>query len=785
MPVKARMTVADGPDTASSHHQRPLNQRFMALTSASLPALPKLDKNQFIDAYLQAQKAHAKSYAEEGRSLSSSWDIQTTPQKPSAAVSSGSHNVGFATPILRARTPRPVNAEASKKENIPSKSANKPATRPVPSADKKKPKVNDEPDKTSKFQKSKKRAGPESEPDEDQVARLLERRERKRVKRAIVQPKEASEHDTASSNGNPKSKRTKAKGKKPKVPSGFALMHGFTATNVGKNRLTLKPPSNVGVFKKGKASFNAKIKAKPKGHKTQHFSEFGFLNNTKKATGHVTSDSSSASGSESSATSAQEIPKPKKKAVAQKSRQAIIHTVPRHSSDLSKKTASGKRPIAESEIWDIESHASEKKNLRRQKTQSVEETSVIHVPGTVLMDARMPAWSERVARAAEVDAGEIPDAIVIPSSPSLRPSQSASQVQPLIQPKRTEVASQYFPAVKQAPATHSTPQPPPPVKPVPSPDPEAVEPQLQPPPIPPISSDSNVFVPPTHFAVPPRNRVFANHFLSVRQDSNLYLSTLIPVAPQDLEDLDHYASTLDCFETFESGFCPDEFALQYSVAGEPALDDDTQLGHYVSHGGDWDDTPTPAIDGWLDNYDEEDHHHHESPVPYENAFADPEYMDAIGEEDEYLEPGYKGPSYGKCEADIFMDIVDEFGSNAGWEEATADSVYLNDSGYERIAIDYGYDALASDENGHQITEDAYDDQEFIGTSVRDDPGDITSECSDPASAYNARFTQGRALLLGLPVHDAGERISQPAPHFSTAEVDVVKALRGHWLPQRL
>jgi hypothetical protein len=111
---------------------------------------------------------------------------------------------------------------------------------------------------------------------------LLERRERKRIKRAIVQPKEPSEHGTASSNGDPKQrKRTKAKGKKSKVPSGFALMHGFTATNVGKNRLTvnvidcpyhinlngskLKPPSNVGVFKKGKASFNAKIKPKPKG----------------------------------------------------------------------------------------------------------------------------------------------------------------------------------------------------------------------------------------------------------------------------------------------------------------------------------------------------------------------------------------------------------------------------------------------------------------------------------------------------------------------------------------
>ncbi|KAJ7781317.1 hypothetical protein B0H16DRAFT_1497933 [Mycena metata] len=697
----------------------------MALTSASLPALPKLDKNQFIDSYLRGQKAHAKSYAEEGRSLSSSWHIHTTPQKP-AAVSSGSHNVGFATPILTARTPHPVNREASKKENIPSKSANK------PTADKK-PKANDVPDKV---QKSKKRARPESDPDEDQVARLLERRERKRVKRAIVQPKEPSEPDTASSNGNFKSKkRTKAKGKKPKVPAGFALMHGFTATNVGKNRLTLKPPSNVGVFKKGKASFNAKIKAKPKGHKTQHFSEFGFLNNTKKVADHVASDSSSASSSESSATSAQEIQKPKKKAVSQKSRQVAVA-----------KTASETHPTADSEIWDIESHASAKKKLRRQKTQSVEKTSAIQVAGTVVVDARMPAWSERVARAAEVDAGEIPDAIVIPSSPSLRPSQSASQVQPLVHPQRIEAASRYFPAVKQAPAIHSTPPPPPPVKPVPSPaeiDQDLLEPQLQPPPVHPVSSDLNVFVPPTHFAIPSRNRIFANQFLSVRQDTNLHLSTMIQAAPQDSEDRDQYASTLDCLETFELGFHPDKFAPQYSVDAEPAFYDDTQLGHYVSQSeGDWNDTPTPA-DGWLDNYDEEEHHD-EFSVPYENTFADPEYMDAIGEEDGYLEPGL-------CGIRILVP-------------ATADSVYLDNPGYEP---NYGHDAVAFDEDGHQIMEDAFDDQHTTG-----------SECSDPTSA-GARYSSA------LPFTDSGERLSQPAPHFSSAEVDVVKALRGHWLPQRL
>jgi hypothetical protein len=36
-----------------------------------------------------------------------------------------------------------------------------------------------------------------------------------------------------------RNKNDAKKEKKTKVPAGFALLHGFTATNVGKNRLTV------------------------------------------------------------------------------------------------------------------------------------------------------------------------------------------------------------------------------------------------------------------------------------------------------------------------------------------------------------------------------------------------------------------------------------------------------------------------------------------------------------------------------------------------------------------
>lgn len=104
---------------------------------------------------------------------------------------------------------------------------------------------------------------------------LTERRERKRAKRSIIQPKEVSVDEDKAENPICK-KKTSKKDKQSKIPAAFALMHGFTATNVGKNRLTvrfvplvlllglmafcqLKPGPTAGVFGKGKASTKKEV----------------------------------------------------------------------------------------------------------------------------------------------------------------------------------------------------------------------------------------------------------------------------------------------------------------------------------------------------------------------------------------------------------------------------------------------------------------------------------------------------------------------------------------------
>jgi hypothetical protein len=71
---------------------------------------------------------------------------------------------------------------------------------------------------------------------------MTERRERKRVKRAIVQPDNpGSDHDDDCiiSQGKTTKKAKGRKGKKQALISGLALMHGFSATNIGKTRLTV------------------------------------------------------------------------------------------------------------------------------------------------------------------------------------------------------------------------------------------------------------------------------------------------------------------------------------------------------------------------------------------------------------------------------------------------------------------------------------------------------------------------------------------------------------------
>lgn len=75
---------------------------------------------------------------------------------------------------------------------------------------------------------------------------LLERRERKRAKRNIVNPKQ-KEPENVSPEASPKQRQqendidrpSKKKGKRGKVAPGVALMETFTAANLKSSRLTV------------------------------------------------------------------------------------------------------------------------------------------------------------------------------------------------------------------------------------------------------------------------------------------------------------------------------------------------------------------------------------------------------------------------------------------------------------------------------------------------------------------------------------------------------------------
>lgn len=82
-----------------------------------------------------------------------------------------------------------------------------------------------------------------------QISGLAERKERRRAKRAVLKPASnvvtrdavdvAVGHQSATPTKPSSSRREKSKAKVNKLSAGLALMHGFSAQNVGASRLTV------------------------------------------------------------------------------------------------------------------------------------------------------------------------------------------------------------------------------------------------------------------------------------------------------------------------------------------------------------------------------------------------------------------------------------------------------------------------------------------------------------------------------------------------------------------
>ncbi|KAG1907279.1 uncharacterized protein F5891DRAFT_1000895 [Suillus fuscotomentosus] len=247
--------------------------------------MDKSSKNDFIQAYLDRQKVYVHSYS------SIDPPSKITNGTPTRARDEETKKLkfGFDTPILVPRVAG-LNILSTDKRSVvglPTKATQK--TRKTQKALNVETSIKENKDSvrapliTARRDSSKRKRKKAEVPfgsDEEREARLSERRERKRVKRDIVKPNtNIAVHVSPSASEKEYKKVARKKGKKHSGTAGLALLHGFSATNVGKNRLTLKPLASLGVFNKGKSSAKTKIyKTKEPAHKL--FSEIAFLNKT-------------------------------------------------------------------------------------------------------------------------------------------------------------------------------------------------------------------------------------------------------------------------------------------------------------------------------------------------------------------------------------------------------------------------------------------------------------------------------------------------------------------------
>lgn len=264
----------------SVHLSRTQNQPYCKLmsrlpsplpdTSGSLflhiSSVPKINKTQFISSYVKEQTIHAKTYAAEGRAFERSWkqevqapmsNLEATPgPQKTSKTSKLAMDYGFETPVLKPRDAKRL--DGSKK--IP------------PTKDRKVSSVENltHGDEVSKHKRKRKQrwssvprkgsslSGSEKEYDQRRsncrshlkqilksyvVLGLKERRERKRVKRAVMKSasNDNSLDESFAEGAKGKNKNIKKTAKNMGL-AGLALMHGFTATNVGKGRLTVPLP---------------------------------------------------------------------------------------------------------------------------------------------------------------------------------------------------------------------------------------------------------------------------------------------------------------------------------------------------------------------------------------------------------------------------------------------------------------------------------------------------------------------------------------------------------------
>ncbi|KIK98748.1 hypothetical protein PAXRUDRAFT_823528 [Paxillus rubicundulus Ve08.2h10] len=754
--------------------------------------MDKRDKHRFVQDYVQQQQAYLSNYSADGLLN----DGTGTPSKQ--LCSTQIDEFGFDTPVLRPRmskvascaqpTPQPKRSREQRRDTKPNAPREKrpalpdrapPSERAASGDHDDSDRENQDPttNKKDKGSRPKQKQTPSSLHTNDELehaARLADRRERKRKKRAIVNPPVDRDGETTSAK---LSKAKKPKGKKEQkasTPAALALLHGFSATNVTKDRLTLKSAPSLGVFGKGKASVKTKVSVtKKSAPRNKGFSEYTFLNKAKQRAAESSKDDSSVSSSPSA-------PPPKKIRITN------------YDTSSRKKNANkavgtpafnGPEPLsyerAKSEVWDIEL-----------QSQCPSPTSLHEVPrgsdapgSSVVLDLRGSEWftARDVAEgnANEMKTLESPpfvqgqlrrpsteqgsvlhgselrsDARALPydaDASSLHPSHSASQVgrhlsktQP---PAPQLVASEFF--------TQSEP----------------------------ISADKPIDVLESLPMDVPYDQTmdqcagFAsiNAHTSPRIASlaNSLLSALQPISesrtPHDLPT----PEILDGFSDVPSdNSCYRSPQVQEELHGRPNDHDYAWPPHMG--------TPSsPMFEGNIQEF----RHPFQRQDCYRPSFP---YLSPFPASDisRNLSPEYPKSTYdveqtGYCDGDHEeqvlrdgLEFVDDPPYSAAfgvqhWDEL--DGPFLSHPGHSTTGDEYQYEYRTVDtENGLDLT--IYDSESADGMEPSYLPPD---------------FLEGRALLLGLAEHNQRTHPSVGSSGLVQAEMDVASRLRDHWRPQRL
>jgi len=257
--------------------QIPHTSESALLSTSNLEFLANPHEKNRVQEFVASQTRYAKAQANEGRAVRASWDI-STPERDKMRLHLPS--AGFETPVLRPRAAQiPAESNITPSSPPPLESpANKPTTsRQSPLQEKKAkatsaardvvpPKRQKASGKKSTAKKSgtsnptrKERRRARSDTDEEQIASadpffpvihgvprfthvtgLTERREGKRARQDIMNPREVRVGTRGEEENKKSAKNEFNEKKKHRIPAGLALMHGFSSTNVGKSRLTVR-----------------------------------------------------------------------------------------------------------------------------------------------------------------------------------------------------------------------------------------------------------------------------------------------------------------------------------------------------------------------------------------------------------------------------------------------------------------------------------------------------------------------------------------------------------------